>query len=265
MKSRPFFERAAFVLSVIVILMSGTIYSTDAFGQAVTVNNVVLVHGIFVDGSGWEGVYKILTARGYHVTIVQNPTTSLEDDVAAVNRALDKQQGPVILVGHSWGGAVITEAGVSPKVAGLVYIAAFQPDAGESALMQYQSAPALIEGCILPPDSAGFFYADKAKFRACSSADLPADKVAFMSDSHPPTTGRALSTPLTQAAWKTKPCWGIVPTADKSINPVIQRAIYKRSGTKVTEIEGASHFAYISQPAAVANVIEAAAKGSLRN
>ena len=131
--------------------------------------------------------------------------------------------------------------------------------------MQFKSAPVLIEGCILPPDSAGLFYADKTKFRACSSADLPADKVAFMADSHPPTTARALSTPLTQAAWKTKPSWGIVPTADKSLNPVIQRALYKRSGTKVIEIEGASHFVYISQPSAVANVIEAAAKNSLRN
>ena len=119
MKKRPFYERIAFLFSVTILLIAGTICSTDAIGQAVTVKNIVLVHGIFVDGSGWEGVYRILTSRGYHVTIVQNPTTSLEADVAAVNSALDRQQGPVILVGHSWGGAVISEAGVSPKVAGL--------------------------------------------------------------------------------------------------------------------------------------------------
>src|SRR5258708_32444467 len=234
--------------------------NTSAQGNRV--KDIVIVHGAFADGSGWQGVFKILTGRGYNVTIVQNPLTGLEDDVAAVNRALDRVEGPVILVGHSWGGAVITEAGVSSKVVGLVYVAALQPDAGQSPIESMSASP-LPENGILPPDDAGFVYFDKAKFHAGFAADLPADQAAFMYASQIPIAAKAFGTPLTHAAWRTKPSWGIVPTLDKAIDPVFERATYERSGTKVTEVRGASHVVFISQPKAVADVIEAAAKGSL--
>jgi pimeloyl-ACP methyl ester carboxylesterase len=248
------------VLSIAMLFVS-IIYMPSVQAQS-RIKNIVLVHGALVDGSTWKGVYQILTGKGYHVTIVQNPLTSLDDDVAAVNRALSKIDGPAILVGHSWAGAVITEAGVSPKVKGLVYVAAFQPDAGESAFKQFSSAPASPVNCLLPPDSAGFIYADKAKFRAGFAADVPSAQVAFMYASQIPVAVKALAAPLTHAAWKTKPSWGIVPTADQSINPVIERAAYKRSGAKVTEIKGASHCVFISHPAEVAKVIEDAANHS---
>ena len=236
-----------------------------AQAQAGPAKNIVLVHGALVDGSGWAEVDKLLTAKGYHVTIVQNPATSLEDDVAAVNRALARQPGPTILVGHSWGGTVITEAGNSPQVVGLVYVAAFQPDAGESSFKQFSSAPAAPENCLLPPDANGFIYGDKAKYRAGFAADVPVSQVAIMYDSQIPVTVKALSANVTTAAWRTKPSWGIVPTADKSINPIIERAAYKRSNATVTEIKGASHVVYISHPAEVAKVIEAAATHATNN
>jgi pimeloyl-ACP methyl ester carboxylesterase len=265
MKNQSFKKQLRYCLLIAALMFSSMlIFTNKTLAQARIVKNIVLVHGALVDASTWEGVYKILTAKGYHVTLVQNPLTSLEDDVAAVNKVLAKQNGPVILVGHSWAGAVITEAGVSPKVAGLVYVAAFQPDAGESAFKQFTSAPAAPQNCLLPPDSAGFIYGDKAKFRAGFAADVPAGKVAFMYASQIPVAVKALAAPLTNAAWKTKPSWGIVPTADKSINPVIERAAYKRSGAKVTEIQGASHCVYISHAAEVAKVIEDAAQNSIK-
>jgi pimeloyl-ACP methyl ester carboxylesterase len=223
------------------------------------VKNIVLVHGAFADGSGWEGVYKILTNRGYNVTIVQNPLTSLEDDVTAVNRALAKLDGPAILVGHSWGGEVITQAGVSPKVAGLVYVAAFQPDKGESAFDWIMKLPPAPEAGVLPPDAAGFVYYDMAKYHGGFCGDLSAEKAAFMAASQGAFAGKAFATPVTEAAWRSKPKWGIVATEDKSIPPDTQRNMYKRSETPITEIKG-SHVVYMSQPEAVANVIETAAK-----
>src|SRR5258708_3205248 len=251
------------VVAVFALLLFAGLGNPDnASAQGNTVKNIVIVHGAFADGSGWQGVFKILTAKGYNVTIVQNPLTGLEDDVAAVNRALDKQAGPVILVGHSWGGAVITETGASSKVVGLVYVAALQPDAGQSPI-QSMSAPPLPENGILPPDSAGFVYFDKAKFHAGFAADLPADQAAFMYASQIPIAAKAFGTPLTHAAWRTKPSWGIVPTLDKAIDPAFERSIYKRSGTKVTEVPGASHVVFISHPKEVAAVIEAAARGSI--
>lgn len=223
------------------------------------VKNIVIVHGAFADASGWEGVYKILKKDGYNVTLVQNPLTSLNDDVAATNRALEKQDGPAVLVGHSWGGSVITEAGVSPKVASLVYVAAFAPEVGQSTLDVYQSGPALVKNGILPADKNGLVYFDKALFHECFAADLTEAKVDFMFDSQQPIVGSSFVAPLTQAAWKTKPTYGIVATMDKAINPELERAMYKRAGAVVTEVKG-SHVIFISQAAAVARVIEAAAK-----
>lgn len=247
-------------LAAIVLLAGLSLFSN---AQA-PVKNIVLVHGAFADGSGWEGVFRLLTTHGYNVVVVQNPLTSLEDDVAAVNRALDKLDGPAILVGHSWGGTVITQAGVHPKVVGLVYVAAFQPDAGETTFALATSVPALPENGILPPDDKGFIYFDKAKFHAGFCADLSAEQAAFMFASQGPVAAKGFVAPVTEAAWKTKPSWAVLPTGDKAINPEIERTMYKRSGAKVTEVKGASHVVFISQPKVVAEVIEAAAKGSVK-
>ncbi len=227
--------------------------------NAQTVKNVVLVHGAFADGSGYKGVYEALTKQGYHVTVVQNPLTSLEDDVAATKLALDAQDGPAILAGHSWGGAVITQAGNHPKVAGLVYIAAFQPDNGESALKWFQTAQPAPENGVLPPNDKGIVYYDKAKYYAGFCGDLIKEEAEFMYASQGSFYAKCFVSPITDAAWRTKPTFGIVATDDKSINPEIQRNMYKRSNTKVTEIKG-SHAVYISQPQKVAAVIIQAAK-----
>jgi len=230
--------------------------------NAQEVKNIVLVHGAFADGSGYKALYTILTRKGYHVTVVQNPLTSLEDDVNAVKVALDKQDGPAILVGHSWGGAVITEAGNHPKVAALVYVAAFQPDKGETALQWLQTAPPAPENGVLPPDAKGIVYYDKAKYHAGFCADLSQEEADFMFASQGAFYAKGFATPITQPAWKNKPAYGIVATDDKSIAPEIQRNMYKRSNTKVTEIKG-SHVVFMSQPEKVAAVvIEAAVKAS---
>jgi pimeloyl-ACP methyl ester carboxylesterase len=244
------------------LLFFAFLYANVASAQTTPApaKNIVLVHGAYADGSGWEAVYNILSHKGYNVTIVQNPLTSLEDDVAAVNRILDKQDGPTVLVGHSWGGTVITEAGNSPKVVSLVYVAAFQPDAGESTLTLVTSAPTAPENGIRQPDAAGFSYYDKAKFHAGFCADLPKEKADFMFASQGPLAGKAFVATISQPAWKTKPSWAIVATADKSINPEIERRMYKRSNSIVTELNG-SHVIFISKPKEVAGVIEAAAKG----
>ncbi|WEK21062.1 MAG: alpha/beta hydrolase [Candidatus Pedobacter colombiensis] len=223
------------------------------------IKNVVLVHGAFADGSGYKGVYENLTNQGYHVTVVQNPLTSLEDDVTATKLVLDAQDGQAILAGHSWGGAVITQAGNHPKVAGLVYIAAFQPDNDETALQWFQTAQPAPENGILPPDDKGIVYYDKTKFHAGFCGDLSKEDAEFMYASHGAFYGKCFVSPITDAAWRNKPAFGIVATADKSINPEIQRAMYRRSNTKVTEING-SHAVYISQPQKVANVIAEAAQ-----
>ena len=222
--------------------------------------NIVLVHGGFVDGSGWEGVYDILTKDGYSVSIVQNPTLSLADDVAATKRILAAQNGPVILVGHSYGGAVITEAGNDPKVAGLVYIAAFAPDKGESvSTLIKDPPPGAPVPPILPPQN-GYLSLDKAKFPASFAADVDKDKAAFMADSQVPWGVEALSGMISEPAWKTKPSWYLVATDDKMIPPPAQRLMSKRAGSTVIEVAG-SHAIYVSQPNAVAALIEEAAKG----
>src|SRR6266550_4715866 len=218
-------------------------------------NNIVLVHGGFVDGSGWEGVYRSLTKKGYNVSIVQNPTLSLADDVAATKRILASQDGPAILVGHSYGGAVITEAGNDPKVAGLVYITAFAPDKGESVgTLIKDPPPGAPVPPILPPQD-GFLFLDKAKFPASFAADVEVEKAAFMADSQVPWGVEALSGTITEAAWRTKPSWYLIATEDKMIPPPAQRAMSKRAGATVVEAKG-SHAIYVSQPGAVAALIE---------
>jgi pimeloyl-ACP methyl ester carboxylesterase len=224
------------------------------------VKNVVLVHGGFVDGSGWEAVYKILKKGGYNVAIVQNPTISLTEDVAATKRTIANQDGPVILVGHSYGGAVITEAGNDPKVAGLVYVAAFALDKGESVSSLIKSAP---PGAPVPPilpPQEGYLFLDKAKFPASFAADVDPETAAFMADSQVPWGLDALGAAIGEPAWKTKPSWYLVTTEDKMIPPDAQRLMSKRAGATVVEVE-ASHAVYVSQPQAVAALIETAAKG----
>jgi len=224
-----------------------------------TVKTIVLVHGGFVDGSGWEEVYRILKKDGYNVSVVQNPTISLEDDVAVTKRVLATHKGPVILVGHSYGGAVITEAGNDPTVAGLVYITAFAPDKGESVSSLIQNPP---PGApvppILPPQD-GYLFLDKTKFYASFGADVGADKAAFMADSQVPWGVGALSGTISEAAWRTKPSWYLVATEDKMIPPPAQRFMSKRAGSTVVEVAG-SHAIYVSQPDAVAKLINTAAK-----
>jgi pimeloyl-ACP methyl ester carboxylesterase len=221
--------------------------------------NVVLVHGGFVDGAGWEPVYKILKKKGYNVSIVQNPTISLADDVAVTKRVLATLNGPAILVGHSYGGAVITEAGNDSKVAGLVYITAFALDNGESvsALIK-DPPPGAPVPPILPPVD-GFLFLDKAKFPASFAGDVEPEKAAFMADSQVPWGVEALSGTIRQAAWRTKPSWYLVVTEDKMIPPPAQRLMSKRAGSTVVEVAG-SHAIYVSQPDAVAKLIEQAAR-----
>jgi len=222
--------------------------------------NVVLVHGGFVDGAGWESVYKTLKKNGYNVSVVQNPTISLEDDVAATKRVLAAQDGPAILVGHSYGGAVITEAGNDPKVAGLVYISAFAPDTGESvASLIKDPPPGAPVPPILPPQD-GYLSLDKTKFSAAFAADVDKEKAAFMADSQVPWGVGALSGTITEPAWKKKPSWYLVATEDKMIPPDAQRLMSKRAGATVTEVKG-SHAIYVSQPDAVVALIEKAAQG----
>jgi pimeloyl-ACP methyl ester carboxylesterase len=223
------------------------------------IKNVVLVHGGFVDGSGWEGVYKLLKKDGFNVSIVQNPTISLSGDVAVTQRALAAMNGPSILVGHSYGGVVITESGNHPNVAGLVYIAAFAPDKGESVSSLIQNPP---PGApvppILPPQD-GYLFLDRAKFQASFAADVAPDTASFMADAQVPWGVEALGGAVTEPAWRSKQSWYLVATDDKMIPPDAQRAMSKRAGATVVEVKG-SHSVYVSQPKAVADLIEQAVK-----
>src|SRR5881409_1462495 len=208
--------------------------------------NVVLVHGGFVDGAGWGGVYKILRKGGYQVSIVQNPTISLQDDAAATQRILATQDGPAILVGHSYGGAVITEAGTHPKVAALEYIAAFAPDKGESvATLIKDPPPGAPVPPILPPQD-GFLLLDKTKFAASFAADLPKDQADFMANAQVPWGSEALNSTVSDAAWRSKPSWYLVATDDKMIPPEAQRAMSKRAVARTSEARG-SHAIYVSR------------------
>ena len=223
------------------------------------VKNIALVHGGFVDGSGWEGVYAILKKDGFNVAIVQNPTTSLADDVAVTRRAIGAQDGPVILVGHSYGGVVVSEAGNDPKVKGLVYVAAFAPDKGESVSSLISNPP---PGAPVPPilpPQEGFLFLDRAKFAASFAADVDAAKAAFMADSQVPWGVAALAGAVSEPAWRAKPSWYLVATEDKMIPPPAQRAMAERAGSTVVET-GGSHAVYVSKPAAVAVLIGQAAR-----
>jgi pimeloyl-ACP methyl ester carboxylesterase len=248
-------------ISTLVLCVGGTaLAQTNPSAAAKT---IVLVHGGFVDGSGWEGVYKILKKDGYTVAIVQNPTISLADDVAVTKRTIANQNGPVILVGHSYGGAVITEAGNDPKVAALVYVAAFAPDKDESvSTLIANPPPGAPQPPILPPQD-GFLFLDKAKFPASFAGDVKPDAAAFMADSQVPWGVEALDGKISEPAWKTKPSWYLLTTEDKMIPPDAQRSMSKRTGAKVVEVKG-SHAIYVSQPKAVAALIEKAAQGAAR-
>lgn len=225
-----------------------------------TTRNIVLVHGGFVDGSGWEGVYQLLKKDGYKVSIVQNPTLSLADDVAATKRILALQDGPVVLVGHSYGGVVITEAGNDPKVERLVYIAAFAPDKSESvAALIKDPLPGAPVPPILPPQE-GFLFLDQEKFHASFAADVDAQLASFMADSQVPWGVGALSGTISEPAWRHKPSWYLIATEDKMIPPAAQQFMSKRAGSTVAEAKG-SHAIYVSQPRAVASLIERAAEG----
>src|SRR6266550_6121259 len=228
--------------------------------QSTAVQNVVLVHGAFADGSSWSKVIPLLQAKGLHVTSVGTPLTSFADDLAATKRAIAAEDGPVILVGHSYSGVVITEAGNDPKVAGLVYVAAFAPDAGESvASLIKDPPPGAPVPPILPPQD-GFLMLDPAKFHGAFAADVDADTAAFMASSQVPWGVEALTGTITEPAWKVKPSWYLLSTEDKMIPPAAQRIMSKRAGSTVVEVAG-SHAIYVSQPNAVATLIEKASKG----
>ncbi len=221
--------------------------------------SVVLVHGGFVDGAGWEGVYNFLKQDGYDVSIVQNATLTLAGDVAATRQIIAQAKGPVVLVGHSYGGVVITEAGNDPKVSKLVYIAAFAPDKGESvASLIKDPAPGAPVPPILPPQD-GFLFLDKSKFAASFAADVEPSKAQFMADSQVPWGLGALEGAISEPAWKKKPSWYLVATDDRMIPPTAQRFMSKRAGAKVTESAG-SHAIYVSQPEMVAEIIKVAAQ-----
>jgi pimeloyl-ACP methyl ester carboxylesterase len=252
--------RTRIIYGVLAIMTMMFSIGGDLMAQtnaSTAVKNIVLVHGGFVDGSGWQGVYKALKKNGYNVTVVQNSTTSLADDVATTKRAITTQDGPVILVGHSYGGAVITEAGNDPRVVGLVYIAAFAPDRGESVSSLIKNPP---PGAPVPPilpPVDGYLMLDKAKFPASFAGDVSPEEAAFMADSQVPWSVNALGGAVTEPAWKAKPSWYLL-----TIPPDAQRQMSKRAGATVVEVKG-SHAVYVSQPQAVAHIIEAAAKGAL--
>ena len=223
--------------------------------------NVVLVHGGFVDGSGWRGVYELLRADGYAVSVVQNPTLSLEGDVATTKRVLDAQDGPTVLVGHSYGGAVISEAGNHEKVSALVYVAAFAPDKGESVnTLIADPPPGAPVPPILPPNE-GFLFLDREKFAASFAGDLPADEAQFLADSQVPWGLDALGGTVTRPAWRTRPSFYLVATDDRMIPPPAQRTMAERAGATVSET-GGSHAVYVSKPAEVAALIKKAASGA---
>jgi pimeloyl-ACP methyl ester carboxylesterase len=247
-------------IAAALALTSATIAAPAA--MAAPVKNIVLVHGFFADGSGWQGVADILTRDGFNVAVVQQPETSLAEDVKATNSIVNALDGDSILVGHSYGGVVITEAGNNAKVKGLVYVAAFAPDAGESLLTLVKKTPPASEGVKATAD--GQLYFDHALFHADFAADLPAAQANFMARAQVLPAVQTAAAPVTQAAWKNKPSWAIVSTADRTVNPDLERFMAKRAGSKITEING-SHATFIVHPAEVAKVIEQAASATASN
>ncbi len=239
------------------IASANVMAQTDAAAPG-AVKNIVLVHGAFVDGSGWKPVYEILKRDGYNVNLVQEPLTSLADDVTATRRVIDLQPGPTILVAHSYGGTVITEAGTDPKVAGLVYIAAHEPDTGETESANGKRFPAKAAAPLKTAD--GYLYLDPARFHEDFSADLPAAQADFEAHSQIPTAAQVFTTPVTDPAWKVKPSWALVATDDHIISPDLERMYAARAHSNTVEVQGASHSVYETRPKEVAALIEQAAR-----
>lgn len=248
------------LVSLAIMAMALGAVSPAVAAPAGHIENVVLVHGAFADGSGWRAVYAKLVAKGYRVSIVQIPETSLAADVAATRDVLAQQTGPVVLVGHSWGGQVITEAGDDKKVKALVYLAAIVPDVGESTdmLESKKEFPAPNDDVKTTADGK-FYYMDPAKFAENFAADSPPELTAFMAQSQVYLSVEGFKTPAKAAAWKTKPSWAVLPGADKTVSMDLQRWMYKRANAKVTEVPGSSHTVYLSNPDVVVRVIEEAA------
>lgn len=251
---------AAAALSLAVIGVAGAQPASAPSPQETT--SIVLVHGAFADGSGWRGVYDDLSARGYRVSIVQNPLTSLKDDVEATRRVIDRQPGPVILVGHSWGGTVITEAGAHPKVAGLVYVSALAPDAGETTAQQYEGFPAAEEFTI-DVQSDGFGFVDLDVFKAAFAADASDRDAAFLRDAQVPINMSVFDTPLTQAAWRSKPSWAVIAREDKAFGDGMLLHMAQRINAEIFEVPG-SHALFLTQAKAVSDVIDRAARKAKR-
>jgi len=228
---------------------------------ATPAKNVVLVHGALTDGSSWRGVYDILTKDGFHVRVVQQPLTGLADDVAATKRVIDQLDGPVVLVGHSYGGTIITVAGADPKVKVLVYVAALQPDVGESTNQLAASRPGKVPGSDLKASADGFVFVDPTKFPADVAADVPLGEARYLAAAQMPVAAAAFDVPVKVAAWRAKASYGVIATDDLELSPELAHWMYERSGTKVTEIRG-SHLVHVSQPRSVARVIEAAARAA---
>jgi pimeloyl-ACP methyl ester carboxylesterase len=247
--------------SLCIIFLLFTCGGLSAQGKEHRVRNIVLVHGAWADGSGWKGVYDILVKDGFDVSIVQEPETSFRDDVAAVKRVLALQDGPSILVAHSYGGAVITEAGTDPSVVGLVYIAAHMPDAGEKESDDGKRFPSdLAKSGAIKKTSDGFTYIDPTQFHEFFAADIPVDQAAFMARSQVFNFADNFSATITTAAWRTKPSWMVVAGSDRTINPDLERWYAKRARSRTVEVAGASHSVYVSHPKEVADAIESAAR-----
>jgi pimeloyl-ACP methyl ester carboxylesterase len=249
-------SRISLAATVLTVLSASSAFAAAPAPGAV--KNVIVVHGALADASGWKAVDDILTRDGYHVTYVQDPQTTLAEDVAATQRVIDQQDGLSVLVGHSYGGAVISEAGTNPKVAALVYVAAVVPEVGESTAQLAMSIPAASND--IHPTKDGFLFLDPSKFAADFAADVPPATASFMARSQVAVSGAAFTTAVKTAAWHEKSSYGIVPTADRILNPDLERSLYKRAGAKVTEVKGSSHAVFMSHPRAVADVIEQAAQ-----
>ena len=260
-KVLPEFRNRTVVASALVMVSLLTSGVVSAQNQKKQIRNIVLVHGAWADGSGWKGVYDILVKDGYNVSIVQEPETSFKDDVAATRRVIAQQDGPCILVAHSYGGAVITEAGTDPAVAGLVYIAAHMPDAGESEAGDGKRFPSdLSKSTAIKMTPDGFTYIDPAQFHEYFAADLPAEQAAFMARSQVLNLADNFKAVITTPAWRSKPSWMLVAAMDRAINPELERWYAARAQSHKVEVPGASHAVYISHPREVADVIESAAR-----
>jgi pimeloyl-ACP methyl ester carboxylesterase len=249
MKTKLIRKQQNFILLILALFISVNFYAQNTK----PIKNVVLVHGAFVDGSGWEGVYNILVKKGYHVSVTQHNLMSFDEDVKAVNRIIDQQDGPCILVGHSYGGAIITTAGNNPKVVGLVYVAAHAPDDGESEADNGKTYPAAYKSLIKGED--GLDYINPEKFPDDFAGGVPMEKAKFMAVSQAPTADVAFHAIIKNPAWKTKPSWYVVAKSDRIINPDLERMYAKRAKSTVIEVEGASHCVFITHPKEVADLI----------